>query len=398
MKKGGFLGATLLVAGTVMGGGMIGMPIITGLGGFIPTFFLLTLIWVGMTLTAFLLLEVTLGMPDGANMISMANVYFGKTGKYIVGIFYLFFYFCGLISYPAASVPLLADLVNHYFNFSLPNATNLVIFGIIFGTIIFLGVRTASLVNALFMFFFFVLFFFLVYKGMGLIKVQKLVYMDWTLMFLSGPVLFTSFCFHFLIPTLTTYLKRDVKLLKQSIFTGMLISYISYIIWNCLIIGTFEQGVLWVAFERSGLLSQSIALMKTTPWLGTPAILFCIFALVTSLIGLGLSMLDFLADGFKWRPEERRGIKRLILCIVLFAPMMIFSALYPSFFLHALGYTGGFFFAFLNGILPVALAWRSRYHLNQGHIQLVRGGRILFLVLLIGITYIIYLQAVVLVH
>jgi tyrosine-specific transport protein len=65
--------AIALVAGTCIGGGMLALPVATGISGFIPSTLMMTLCWIAMTASALLLLEVNLWMKEGAHMITMAS-------------------------------------------------------------------------------------------------------------------------------------------------------------------------------------------------------------------------------------------------------------------------------------------------------------------------------------
>jgi tyrosine-specific transport protein len=80
-------------------------------------------------------------------------------------------------------------------------------------------------------------------------------------------------------------------------------------------------------------------------------------------------MVDFLADGM-----QVKG-KRGILCLLVFFPPFLLSALDPSIFVTALGFAGGFGEAFLNGVLPVAFVWVGRYMRKLEGKSLVFGGQ-----------------------
>ncbi|HUD01475.1 MAG TPA: aromatic amino acid transport family protein, partial [Rhabdochlamydiaceae bacterium] len=51
------VGGTLLIAATTIGVGMLGLPIATGPGGFVPATFVYILTWFFMLCTGLLLLE-----------------------------------------------------------------------------------------------------------------------------------------------------------------------------------------------------------------------------------------------------------------------------------------------------------------------------------------------------
>ena len=57
-SKGSVLGGMLLIAGSCIGAGMLGLPIVTGISGFLPSLALFFCGWLFMTATALLLVEV----------------------------------------------------------------------------------------------------------------------------------------------------------------------------------------------------------------------------------------------------------------------------------------------------------------------------------------------------
>jgi tyrosine-specific transport protein len=81
VKKGTVFGATLLVSGTCIGGGMLALPVITAPAGFFPSLVLMGACWVFMTLTGLLLIEANLWMEEGAHITTMASRLLGRFGK-----------------------------------------------------------------------------------------------------------------------------------------------------------------------------------------------------------------------------------------------------------------------------------------------------------------------------
>ena len=91
-KSGSVFGGALLVAGTSIGGGMLALPVLTSLGGFIPSLFIYLCCWLFMTCTGLLFLEVSLWMHAEANIVSMADRTLGRRENMQLGSF-IFSYF-----------------------------------------------------------------------------------------------------------------------------------------------------------------------------------------------------------------------------------------------------------------------------------------------------------------
>ena len=82
MKKA--FGATLLIIGTTIGAGMLGIPIAGGLIGFKFSALVISILWLLMTYTGLLVLEVNLTLPlKKNNFSSMAQATAGVPAKVI---------------------------------------------------------------------------------------------------------------------------------------------------------------------------------------------------------------------------------------------------------------------------------------------------------------------------
>ena len=89
--KSKMLGGILLIAGTSIGGGMLGLPIATAKSGIVHSSLLFVICWILMTFTALLTLEVNICFPKQSNVISMARATLGKGGAFICWTVYLLF-------------------------------------------------------------------------------------------------------------------------------------------------------------------------------------------------------------------------------------------------------------------------------------------------------------------
>ena len=82
-------GMILLVAGTSIGAGMLAMPLSTAENGLILSIVLMLWVWSVMLASALCLLEVSLSLPTGTNLISMASYTLGPCGRWLVWGLYL---------------------------------------------------------------------------------------------------------------------------------------------------------------------------------------------------------------------------------------------------------------------------------------------------------------------
>lgn len=375
---------TLLIAGTTIGAGMLGIPLLTAKAGFVPAMAITIGVWLFMLATGLLFLEATLWMHQGANVLSMSRRFLGKTGKAAAGGMFLFLYYCLMVAYFAAGSPIFSSFLKNSFGIVSEGVLGYLVYGVVFGTIVALGLKLIDRINYVLMIAMFVGYFLLIGTGAHLISVDRFKSMHWLEMFFAAPVLFSSFGFHNIIPSLVTYFDRNVKVLRRSIFWGTLIALLFFLVWQWLIIGAVTPQAIQEALING--MPATAALQSLT---GNPIVVklgqfFAFFAIITSMLGVAFSMVDFLGDGLK---ISTTGAKRIYLCIAVFLPPFIFACLNPSIFIGALGIAGGFGEAFLNGLLPVALVWVGRYSRCLGGKEQLPGGKlILGLLMLLALS------------
>lgn len=382
---------SLLISGTIIGAGMLGVPLVTSQAGFFPSFIITTLVWLFMLCTGLLFLEVTLWMKDGANILSMSKRFLGYKGEIIAGLLYLFLYYCLLVAYFSAGAPLFASFLKELFGISLYGLGLNVVFGCVFLTIIFLGIKGVDRVNYILMLGLIISFLALVVVGAKQVEMEKLYMQNWNYIGFAAPVLFTSFGFHNVIPSLTTYFKRDEKVMRFSIFFGTLIPFIVYVIWQWIIIGAIAPDIIKQTLNEGKSIIYALEILTHKPWIKILGKTFGFFALTTSLMGVSFSMVDFLGDGLKMM---RVGKSRLILCVLTFFPPFLLASIDPSLFIVAIGLAGGVGEAFLNGILPVSLVWKGRYKKCLKSCYSLPGNKISLIALLVISVLVVYLEIV----
>ena len=394
MKIKEFISVTLLIAGTTIGAGMLAIPLVTASSGFLPAVIITFFVWVFMFLTGLLFLEVTLWMPKDANVLSMSKRFLSNKGKIVSGATFVFLYYCLMIAYFAAGAPLLASFINAIFQITLQGWIIYAIFGLVFGVIVGIGIKLVDRVNYILMVSLFIAFFALVAIGNKNVDVEKLFFQNWKSVLLAAPVLFSSFGYHNVIPSLTFHFDRKPKLMRYSIFFGTLIPFIIYVLWQYLIIGVVPTSVIEQTLKAGQPITETLQSITGIGWVKAMGRIFALFAIITSMLGVSFSVVDFLGDGLKMK---RYGKDRFLLCLITFIPPFILTALDPSIFVLAIGVAGGFGEAFLNGILPALMVWVGRYKKNLKSNFSLFGGKITlsiilfigFLVMALEVVYII---------
>jgi tyrosine-specific transport protein len=382
MKIKEFISVTLLISGTTIGAGMLAIPLVTASSGFLPAFFVTFLVWLFMFLTGILFLEATLWMHKDANVLSMSKRFLKNKGKFIAGSTFIFLYYCLMIAYFAAGAPLLAAFIDVVFQITLKGWIVYAIFGLLFGTVVGIGIKFVDRVNYILMVSLFISYVALVVAGNKNVSFEKLYFQNWTNVFFAMPVLFSAFGYHNVIPSLTFHFNQNEKLMRYSIFCGTIIPFIIYIFWQYLIIGVVPSSIIDQTLKAGKPITEALQAITGIGWVQAMGRIFALFAIITSMLGVSFSVVDFLGDGLKMK---RYGKDRFLLCLLTFIPPFVLTSLDPSIFVLAISIAGGFGEAFLNGILPILLVWVGRYKKNLKSSYTLFGGRItLFILLLVG--------------
>ena len=387
---GSVFGGTLLIAGSCIGAGMLGLPILTGMAGFIPSLFMFILACFFMTSTSLLLVEVSQWFDGRSNFISMVTRMLGPLGRVACWILYLFLFYALLVAYVAGSGNHVSSLCNGY----IPAWAGSIFFVLLFGSLAYFGTRTVDISNRIFMVGKIVAFICLLVLGMKFVQTSKLEYMNIKFSFFSLPILIISFGFQNMIPTLLEYLGNDIKRVKQSILGGAFFTLCVYLLWMIIALGILpigtEHGIL--ASYHSGIdAAQALKVNLQNPLIGTFAALLAFFAILTSFLAQTLTLVHFLSDGLKVKVKYRENVW---MCVLALAPPLVFSIFDPSVFYAALGFAGGVCAVILFGILPVLMVWRGRYGIDEHHegMYKVAGGRRLLVLLFCIATFIVFYQ------
>lgn len=382
------VGSTLLVAGTMIGAGMLAMPLTSAGIGFCFTLVLLLGLWALLTFTALLFVELYQTAESDAGIGTLAEQYFGKVGRVISTAILIIFLYALIAAYVSGGGSLLMGLLPTISDADTTNKIAVLLFTVIFGSFIVIGTHSVDKINRLLFFVMLAAFLFVLGVMLPEIKFDNLMAMpiDNALIVSASPVFFTAFGFHGSIPSLNKYLNGNVKALRVSILVGSAITLCAYILWQLSTHGLLTQNeflqILKEDATLNGLVKATLAITGSNVIAGAVK-LFSTLALVTSFLGVGLGLLECIEDLLKRSFNFTTG--RISLGLMTFIPPVAFALFYPEGFILALGYAGQMF-AFYAVVLPVSLIWKARkVHPNLPYC--VWGGNLtLLIVLVLGVV------------
>lgn len=339
-----------LISGNLVGAGILGLPIDTGLAGFVPS---LIAMFAGgglMFLSAVILgNQAVLNKGKAAfDYPSLYEKFLGRVGKWVaIGANMVILY--GLLTaYFTGGAEVLASLVGS-------QSDNRVVFFVFSAFLIVLtclNLKFLQKLNTLFIVCLVCSFGGLVFMGAEHVEVSRLNYTDWMFLPATLPIIVTAFHFHNIIPTVITDLNYDTAVFKKSVFVGMLLAFCMNLVWIVVGIGaiplTGDHSIL-SAFDAS--LPATVSLESQIP--GKAFVFFASFfslvAISTSFLANGVGLLGFIRDLLK---NTFNTDSQPLTVALTFAPPFLTACFYPDIFLKALDIVGGFGIVILFCILP----------------------------------------------
>ena len=322
----------------------------------------------------------------------MSSRFLGPIGKVVAWITYLFIGYASLIAYVAGGSSIIVEAIDSIFHIQVAQWVAALLFVVTFGVIIDLGTKMVGRINAILVAAMVFAYFVLVGLGFGEVQISLLQHHNWREIFQSVPIVLTVFSFQCIIPSLTQYLKRNVKALRLSIIIGTTITFLVYLVWEFMVLGTVPlegQSSLTMAMLQGEAATDYYRAAVNSPHISFFAAFFAFFALATSFLGLGLGLFDFLADGLKL---PKKGKNKIILALLISVPSLYFALNYERIFLVALDISGGFGDSILNGLLPVFMTYVGRYWMKLKGDYTLPGGKLLLAIIFIFYMAVITLQ------
>lgn len=377
------VGSTLLVAGTMIGAGMLAMPLTSAGIGFGFTLVLLLGLWALLTFSALLFVELYQTAESDAGIGTLAEQYFSKAGRIVATAVLIIFLYALIAAYVSGGGSLLKDLLPESFG----DKVSILLFTVIFGSFIIIGTHSVDKINRVLFFVMLAVFAIVLILMLPEIKFDNLMAtpIDNALIISASPVFFTAFGFHGSIPSLNKYLGGNVKALRFSILVGSAITLCAYILWQLSTHGLLTQNeflqILKEDATLNGLVKATFAITGSNV-IASAVKLFSTLALITSFLGVGLGLLECIEDLLKRSFNVTAG--RISLGLLTFIPPLVFALFYPEGFILALGYAGQMF-AFYAVVLPVSLVWKARRtHTNLPY-KVWGGNLTLIIVLVLGV-------------
>jgi tyrosine-specific transport protein len=339
-------GATLLLSGTMLGAGMLALPLVSVKMGFGLAALTLIGMWAVMTYTGLIMLEVCLAFPRGSQFASIARALLGRRGALVINVTTMLLLFSLSASYiSGASSTFQFDLM-HYFGLGVPTWLVSVCYTALIALAIFAGASVVDKMNRAF----FVLNILVI--AVLMLFVDPAVHLEYLAQrpglvyaWAALPIFMTAFGFHTTIPTVVNYL-GGVKApwtMRRIFVIGSLIPLIVYLAWMFASLGTLPATgpVSFQAVEAKGN-SVGVFLSAVSSFVHAKFVphLFNIFSsvvLITSYLCVALPLFEVIGASFKNSTGQPTLWRRLLLVGLCFVPPLAVALFYPSAFIMMLG-------------------------------------------------------------
>lgn len=393
-KSPSVVGGAMIAAGTMIGAGMLSLPIASAGMWFGWTVVIMLITVFFMFITAEQILEVNLGYKPGASFDTLVKDNLGGVWRIINGFSVAFVLYILLYAYVVGSGSVISNTIETNYDIIVPRYQSSFVFALLFTAIVWWSTKAVDRISTVLMIGMFITLFAAVTGLLGQIQIPYLfepsgeskfaIYA-----FASLPFFLTSFCFHASVPSFVKYYGIEGNKIRKAIVWGMLITFIFYIAWMIAIMGSIDRiSFLSVGEDQVAWLLNQV---NASQFAGLALRLFAFFAVVTSFLGAGLGLFDYIADLFKI-DDSHKG--RFFTAIITFLPPAILGMIFPNGFVLAIGFAG-LFAAIWSVIVPAAMviSYRKRNAKNDvakaGAFRAFGGSIMPYIIILYGLIAII---------
>ncbi|OEF52815.1 tyrosine transporter [Vibrio tasmaniensis 1F-267] len=346
------MGSSLIIAGTALGAGMLAIPMVLAQFGLLYGTLLMVLICFGTTYAALLLLEATIKAGGGLGLNSIARKTLGKQGQLITnGLLYALL-ICLLMAYILGAGDLLSKLLSNL-GVDISATTSQITFTLLAGAVVASGTGVIDKLNrALFFVMLASLFATMVFLAPSMTQenLMQVTSHDHVDLIKTSAILFTSFGFMVVIPTLVSYNHEATgKQLRNMVIIGSLIPLVCYLCWLFAVVGNLSEEQFRSFKNVSDLMA---AFEAQSPWVGNVLSTFTGLALLTSFFGVAMALFNQNKDMFNQNTA-------VTYCISFILPLAG-SLLAADKFLQVLNYAG-IILVFLAVFVPLVMVHKQRF-------------------------------------
>lgn len=337
------LGGSMLVAGTAIGAGMLGLPMISAGMWFYWSTALLVVSWFMMYRSSQAILEVNLHFKPGDSFHTLTVSLLGKKWAALNGLSVAFVLYTLVYAYVSGGGSVVQHALTPALGAAPPRMLTSLLFGLLLAACIWWSSKAVDRFSIILMFGMVIALILSISGMLGRMRPSALLDLEgggFIYIWCALSTYLTSFCFHASVPSLMKYIGGDGEAINRCLRWGTLMALACYFVWILAADGLIPRPAYKEVIAAGGNVGDLLAAAGGS--LGGGAILgfletFSFLAVATSFLGAGLGLFDYMADLCAF-DDSRLGRTKTML--VTFAPPMICGLIWPDGFLPAIGWAG----------------------------------------------------------
>ncbi|EPJ5580360.1 low affinity tryptophan permease TnaB [Citrobacter farmeri] len=387
----------MVIAGTVIGGGMFALPVDLSGAWFFWGAFILIIAWFSMLHSGLLLLEANLNYPVGSSFNTITKDLIGNKWNIVSGFTVAFVLYILTYAYISANGAIISETISMNMGYRVNPRIVGICTAIFVASVLWISSLAASRITSLFLGIKIISF--IIVFGSFFFQVDFSILRDtagqaqnnasyFPYIFMALPVCLASFGFHGNIPSLIIcYGKRKDKLIKSIVF-GSLLALVIYLFWLYCTMGNISRESFSEIIASGGNVDSLVKSFLGTRQTGIIEFCLLVFsnlAVASSFFGVTLGLFDYLADLFKF---DNSAMGRFKTVLLTFLPPALLYLIFPNGFIYGIG-GAGLCATIWAVIIPAVLALKARQKFPNKMFTVWGGLIIPTIVILFGIAVIV---------
>ena len=373
-----------IIAGTAIGAGMFSLPIASSGMWFSWSIVVLILSWFCLFNSGLMVLETNLNFPRGSSYDTFVKKTLGDGWNHFSGLTMSFALYVLAYAYISGGGSIVRHTLEVSIGVSLPQAVSGLLFAVGIAFVVWCSTALVGRLNAIFVGGMIITF--ILSVGDLTTRIQLPILFDndasyVPFIFAAVPYYLASFGFHATVPSVMKYYGPDPLRIRQCILYGSLITLVVYGLLLMVTQGNIAREDFKPIIESGGNIGDLVGALSRVAdsnALSTLLNIFANLAVVSSFLGAGIGLFDFIADKFKF---DDTGSGRFKTALVTFVPPTIGGVFFPNGFIYAIGLVG-LCGIVMTSIIPALCAKASRKKYGNTQYRVWGGDGLIYLTLI----------------
>jgi len=347
--------AALMITGTTVGIGILGLPVKTGIAGVVPSIIATFFVWAVMLTTGWVIARDVMVEGGGIDYHSFVRRRLGLVGTAITVPAYLVLLYGIIAAHLGAGGQVLSSISGNV----LTPAAGIAVFFVFSTATALTGLRLVERINSVLLTGLFLVFVLIIITSLRGADPVRFLHMDWNFLVSTVPIIVCAQAYQIIIPAVCRTLDHEPRLVMRALVVGTLIPCVLNILWILAVVGALPlvgQYSLLETLMAGEPATIPLAAVLHSPIMGTLSLAFSIIVLFTSYVLQSTAIIGYFEDILPLEPGRSRWMWSIGLA---FLPPLVVVFIYPALFLKALDIIGGISIIFLFGIIPGIIMFRD---------------------------------------